>query len=225
MLFTPLSFSQGIDTLEVEFIRQYSEGEKDKETTKGKIYYKAPAWVFIKVNHPLNQWIIIRKNEMLIYYPDDKKAFRIQSNLRALFSLPFFQVLICTTKEDFGLSELGYTMNDYKIEESSLISDWRPPESIKAFLGTITLVFQDNKITLFESKKQNEEIFSRSTFSKHVLFGTINFPLEVSTEKYFESYSVLDHIVYISPKFNIPISKEIMNFNIPETVHINTIEW
>jgi len=102
------SFCQTIKTISVEFTREYRESNS-KEIIKGKIYYKAPFKTVIKIKYPINQWMILEDKEMIIYYPDDKKAFHIISSVNP-FSMLFFKAFkfLKFTKSSFLLIYLRF---------------------------------------------------------------------------------------------------------------------
>jgi len=217
------SFCQTIKTISVEFTREYSEDNK-KEIIKGKIHYQAPSKTVIHITDPINQWMILEDKEMIIYYPDDKKAFHIISTWNP-FSMPFFQAFVGVVKEDYGLTELGYTLANYETNDNSLISHWNPPKNLAKLLGEIILEFKDNKIIRVELRNPNGKTISKSLYKNHTLYGATYFPLEISTIKYMKSGAAFEEIVYRNPQFNSPLPKEVLDFKIPAHIKVKEIKW
>jgi len=212
------SFCQTIKTISVEFTREYRE-TNSKEIIKGKIYYKAPFKTVIKITAPINQWMILEDKEMIIYYPDDKKAFHIISSVNP-FSMPFFRAFIGVVKEDYGLTELGYTLANYETNDNSLISHWNPPKKLSKFLGEFILEFKDNKIIRVELKNPKGKTLSKSLYKNHILYDAIYFPLEISTVLYLELGSTFEKVIYKNPQFNSLLPKEIVDFKIPGDIEV-----
>lgn len=217
-------FCQVIETISVEFIREYKE-DKKTEIIKGIINYQAPSKTFIKVTYPINQWMILNEMEMVIYYPDEKKAFRITTNISNAFSMPFFQAFLGVIKDDFGLSELGYSMYSYKVKDSVLTSCWNPPKNLSKLLGNIILEYTENKIINVELLNPKGKILSRSSYRNHILYGATYFPLEVCTTKNFISCSSIEKIIFKNPLFNSPLPKEVIGFKIPSDISVKEIKW
>lgn len=217
------SFCQIIKTISVEFTREYSE-DNTKEIIKGKIHYQSPSKTVIKIMDPINQWMILEDKEMLIYYPDDKKAFRIISSQNP-FSMPFFQAFIGVVKEDYGLTELGYTMANYETNDNSLISHWNPPKNLSKFLGKIILEFKDNKIIRMELKNTDGKTIIKSLYKNHIFHGATYFPLEISTTTYLNASFTFEKIVYRHLQFNSSLPQDIVDFKIPEDIKVKEVKW
>jgi outer membrane lipoprotein-sorting protein len=218
-----LASFQLIDTISTEFNREYNEGNKN-EITKGKIYYHAkPEKLLIKVDHPICQWMILKGNETIIYYPSELQAFRIISQNPV--SMPFFQAFIQVVKEDYGLSDFGYSFANFKREGNILISYWEPPKILSKLLGKFALKYEDNKLIYTEIKDAKGEILSKTYFKNHIIFGATYFPLEVSIVKNTRLSSTLETVIYKNPQFNSPIPQEIIAFKIPLDVKVKEVKW
>lgn len=212
-----------IETVSVKFNREYKDKNKI-EITKGDIYYESMfKKVVIKVDYPINQWMILKGNETIIYYPNELKAFRIISQNPV--SIPFFQAFIQVIKEDYGLSDFGYTFTSFTKEKNILVSYWHPPNYLSKFLGKFTLKFEDNKIIYVEIENANGEVLSEAYFKNHVLYGATYFPLEITIVKNARINSIVEKIIYKNPQFNSPIPQEVNSFKIPDGVKVKELRW
>lgn len=215
--------SQIIQTIFAEFSREY-KSENGKEIVEGKIYYLTQMEkLVIKVNHPVKQIMTIKGNETILYYPDTRKAFRITSQIPN--SMPFFQLFIGVIKEDYGLTDLGYTFANYKRKGNKLISHWNPPKNLSRFLGEIVLEYVDNKLVYVESKNFKGKIISKAFYKNHISFGSNYFPLEISVTKNTKLHSSVEKIVYKNIKFNSSLPQNIINFKLPPDVKVKEIVW
>ena len=219
----PYIYGQLIKTISADFSREYKEGNK-KETIKGSIYYQAATKkVVIKVDYPVNQWMILQGNETIIYYPDELRAFRIISRNPAY--MPFFQAFISALKEDYGLTDGGYTFASYKRNGNKLVSYWNPPKKLTKILGQSTLKYIDNKLTYAESKNAKGKILSEAYFKNHILYGGTYFPIEISITKRMKSSSSLEEFILKDPQFNSSLPQEIIGFKIPKEVKVKEVKW
>lgn len=210
-----------VSTLSVEFRREYT-GHGREEVTIGSIYLKTEGTVIIRVTSPVNQWMVIDKNKMLIYYPDEKQAFQIKSENP--FSLPFLQSFLSVVKKDYGLSELGYTLENYSKRGDTLFSYWSPPQKAERILGNIRIGVVDGKLALTEIKKPDNTLTSRSLYKNHITYKSFHFPLEIETVHYIDRDSVIERVIYNNPEFNTPIPDSIVNFKIPEGIELIEME-
>lgn len=215
--------SQVIQTVFAEFNREYKYG-KNKDIVEGKIYYQAKTdKLVVVVDRPLKQFMILKGNEIIIYYPDRLKAFRITSQNPS--SMPFFQLFIGVIKEDYGLTDLGYTFASYDRKGNKLISYWNPPKSLSRFLGEMVLEYENNRLVYAESKNSKGKIVSKAFYKNHILYGGNYFPLEISVTKDFKLDSSVEKIIYRSVKFNTSLPQDIVNFKLPPEVEVEEIEW
>lgn len=212
-------YCQIIKTISVEFLR-----ESEEETVKGKIFYQANKnKVSIKVNNPVNQWMILQGHETKIYYPDKLQAFIIFS--RNPVHMPFFQAFVGVIKEDYGLTEAKFTLSNYKKDNNLLTLYWSPPKNLSNLLGEIILKYKDNKIIKVESKDAKGKTISKIIFNNHIKFANIYFPLEVNITKFQKTGTISEKIIYENPKFNIIIPKEISAFKIPPEATVKRVVW
>ncbi len=222
LLFTSISLCQTFQTIEVEFERVYVN--KDiTEILGGKIFYQSPDDLRLLITKPIKQWMILRGNKFDIYYPDDKKAFRIISKFPP--SLPLFEAFVGAVKEDYGLIELGYSMSTYGTKGETLFTYWDPPEKTSKTLGKFTLEFIENKIAYVEAINAKGKIIAKSFYRNHLSYGANYFPLEITTVRYFDSDSTFEKVTYTNPVFDKKFSSDSTDFKIPFEVKVEEIEW
>lgn len=215
--------SEVLRTFVADLHREYTTAGQ-KETLDGKIYYDAKTQkVIVEVINPIHQWMLLQKFDTLIYYPQEKRAFHIQSASDAV--LPFFQLFIGCLKEDMGLGELGYTFSKYEKQDGVLISLWIPPERFSKILGDVVLKFQSNKLQEVQYKTPKGDLFSRGEFGRHVPFGGYFFPLEITVTQLIGWKKSTERVSYQNPQFNPPLPASIREFKIPEDVPVKNVIW
>ncbi|HID93979.1 MAG TPA: hypothetical protein EYP60_07770 [bacterium (Candidatus Stahlbacteria)] len=223
LVFYSASLPQSSQTIQVQFERQYSE-KSLKETVKGNIYYQAPGRITVVVTYPVKQWMIFEGKQLIIYYPDDKQAFQI--NAQFPISLPFFEALIGVVKIDYGLTDIGYVLSNYKTRADTLFTYWSPSKKkTSKALGEFTLAYVSDKIVYAELKKRDGTTISKSFYKNHIRCGTTYFPLEIYTIRYTKKDSTFEKVVYTNPQFDKSFPPEVTNFKIPTNVKIEEINW
>lgn len=213
--------SQSPDTIFLNFERKVVQSSST-EITKGIAYYKSPNRLFIEVKQPIKQIMIIEKNMLTIYYPEDNKAFCIKS--KKSFTMPFINSIITAIKEDYGLAELGYNLVKHEKKDSKIYTYWDPPKDKRKILGQFIIASENNCLVYAELKSYEGKTIAKSFYQNHVKIDGRLFPMKVNSE-IMEGTSVIEEqITYSEVKFNVAIPKEITNFRIPNSVKIENME-
>lgn len=215
-------YPQGIETISVHFTR-ILDTEGNKKFIKGNVYYQTPKKIVLNVIDPLLQWMVLDSNVLLIYYPDDRKAFQIKNENP--FSLPFFEVFLGINKDDFGLSEIGYSLSNNEIKSDTLFTYWKPPEQAKNTLGEIIVGLVENKLVLIEIRNAKKKILAKSTYYNHVRYNNSFFPMEIVTVRNLKKSSIYEKVIYNNLQVNIPLPKEVLSFKIPADIEIKESQW
>lgn len=211
-----------ITTVKAEFERKIIQKNRT-EKVKGIIYYKFNHKIVIKVKEPVKQIMIIEKNKLILYYPLQRQAFYITQKNE--FDILFFKSFLGGIKEDFGLSEIGYTLLKEERKNDILYTYWKPPNKLSKRLGIFKLGIKSNKIVYAAQKKSDGSILTQVAFSKHIKYKNYYFPLEIYAEKYDKKEKIIEEIIFKDPEFNKQIPEEIINFKIPPETKIEKIRW
>lgn len=218
---TTIPYSQTFNTINLEFTRTVIH-ENTKEITQGTIYYDS-AKTTLKVNKPINQWMILEGNHILIYYPDELRAIKIESNNPSI--LPFFQAFAGVAKEDYGLSELGYVIKKSEVKGDTLFTYWSPPKEVKKILGEFILAYEKDRFIFTEARDTNGKIVVRTTYHDHFLHGATYFPLHIISLQNTKNYTTIEDVIYSNPIFDKPFPSQVVNFTIPAGTKIEVMEW
>ena len=145
---------QKLDTISLKFERKVVQNGSTEMVT-GIAYYQAPQRVFIEVQDPVNQIMLIDGGVMLIYYPVEKKAFRIKA--KGAIPMPFVQGILSVMKDDYGLTEMGYKLARHEKKGDTLYTYWDPPRELES-LGEFVLGTVDGVL-----------VYAEAGFSVHTL--------------------------------------------------------
>ena len=212
-----------LKTFIANFHREYTK-KGEKENLEGEVFYDfVLKKLYILLQMPVKQWMILQGFETIIYYPDEKQAFRLKSKIDAV--MPFFQAFIGCMQEDFGLSSLGYSLANYVRKGHVLTSNWNPPPRFAKLLGKAILVYDSRRLIRVEYRNPSGHIMREGTFGQHIQYGGYFFPLEISIISKSPAEPELEKILYLNPILNAPFPKKIKEFNIPASVTVKEIEW
>lgn len=194
------------------------------EITSGKIYFISPASMYIITKEPENQWMKIDSNQMVIYYPDSKKVFKI--NAQNNFELPFLPTFLLTLRKDYGLSELGFNVTNYGTKNDTIETYWKSKKEIAggiqhAVIKTISKLIKSVEITTQDSKSYSRIVFDDYINCLNNYWFPMQFQIHKSTPRlvYHETVSLKE------AQFNVTIPDSIINFKIPDDAEVKVTEW
>lgn len=214
--------SQAPDTLSLKFERKVIQSDST-EVVEGLAYYQAPNKVFIQVQKPIRQIMIIDGGVMVIYYPVEKKAFRIKA--KGPIPMPFIQTILSVMKDDYGLTEMGYTFAEHERKGDTLYTYWNPPRKLKKHLGKFVLGTANGLLVSAEARDPKGKIVAKSFYKKHTKLGEKYFPLEVRSEIYADSNRTEEHVTYSDVKLNVSLPDEVTGFKLPDSIDVKEVEW
>jgi len=210
------------DTISLKFERKVLQNNTT-EIIKGIAYYQYPHRVFLEVQQPIKQIMIVEKGLLTIYYPQDNKAFRIKS--KGPIPMPFIQAILSAMKDDYGLTEMGYTLSKHEKRQNMLCTLWDPPKTQKKRMGKFILGTEKGLLTYAEALDPNGKTVIKSFYKKHIEFNGRHFPLESRSEINQESKISQEYVIYNDVKFNTALPNNVISFSLPDSVSIREIEW
>ncbi len=219
------SLAQGVeklDTISLEFQRKVVIGDST-EIVKGIVYYQAPQKMFVQVQEPVNQIMLINGGTMLIYYPVEQKAFRIKA--KGPIPMPFIQTVLSVMKDDYGLTEMGYTLAKHEKKGETLYTYWDPPRKLKKYLETFVLGTVDGVLVYTETRAAKGKAIAKSFYKNHIELAGKRFPLEIHSETIEGSKRTKEFVIYSDVKLNASLPDKVVNFQIPDSVPIEEVEW
>ncbi len=191
------------------------------DTTRGTIYFRAPARTVVTVTYPVHQWMSFDPAAMIIYYPEENRAFRFTSDNP--FTLPFFQAFLALAKDDISLLESGFTLIKSEIRGDTLLTRWGPPETAKKQVGPALVRHVKNRLIAMEVHDTDGKAISRTTYGNHLEYHGMYFPLEIVSEYLTDQYR--EKIVYHHPQFDSKLPAEIIDFQLPADIDLKVVDW
>ena len=223
LILSPLAYgAEEVDTISLKFERKVVEGSST-DIVKGIAYYQAPQKMFIQVQEPVNQIMLVNGGTMLIYYPVERKAIRIKA--KGPIPMPFIQTVLSVMKEDYGLTEMGYTLWKHEIKGETLYTYWKPSDDLKEHFGLFTLGTINGMLVYTETKSPKGKDSAKSFYKKHIDLAGKSFPLEIRSEIVNGSRRSETFVSYDDVKLNVSLPDEVTKFRVPDSVSIEEIEW
>jgi len=218
-----MTVSAGLQTLSLDFQRVTEETGKPKEVVSGHLYFQQPYWMYVNVTSPVHQIMLSEKRQLLIYYPDDKKAFRIRTKKD---NPPIFvQGLLASLKEDYGLEEMGYTLTAHKTSGDTLVTIWSPPKDKAKVLGKFVLKIVDNRLVEASTQSANGKTKTISTYRQYVKIGRFFLPQLITTTTDDPWHRKKEVLSYKNIRLNISIPDSLLKFALPKTIPVKDLQW
>ncbi len=215
--------SQKVDTISLKFERKVVQNDAT-EVVKGIAYYQAPQKVFIEVQDPVSQIMSVNGGVMLVYYPVEKKAFRITA--KGPIPMPFIQGILSAMKDDYGLTEMGYTLAKHEKKGDTLYTYWDPPKKLKKHMGKFILGTTANGALVYaEARKSKGKATAKSFYSKHIELAGKQFPMEVRSEIVDGNSRIEEFVSYSDLKLNISLPDKVTGFKLPDSIPVKEVEW
>jgi hypothetical protein len=127
--------------------------------------------------------------------------------------------------DDYGLTEMGYTLAKHEAKGDTLYTYWDPPPSLKKRLGEFILGTTNGLLAYAEARNPNGRTAAKSFYKKHTELAGKYFPLEVHSEIYDGSDRIEEYVAYSDVEFNIPLPDRVANFDLPDSIYVKEVEW
>jgi hypothetical protein len=219
-------YGQNLETLSVDFTKK-TVTANGEELIRGTLYFKAPEDVTIKVNSPVLQWNIFEGKDFLIYYPQERQAFRFISRNRLM--IPFAQSFIGLVREDFGLADAGFRLKENRKRADILITVWTPPRALRSQVGAAHIGMQKgnkNVHPLFlEFYDPHGQLLTRVTYTDYLEDLQPSFPARILIFQKDGESEMREEIRYFNHRINEALPIEVTTFALPSDVPVEELKW
>jgi hypothetical protein len=167
--------------------------------------------------------MVFRGQGVTIYYPEEKKGFRLFSRQRQMASLP--ETFLGMLKDDFGLAEAGFTLTSNLQDDDSLRTYWLPPKSIRGNISRITQISREGLPRVLEAFDPKMNTVFKIEYGGFIQAGGHFLPTEVSTMQYIENKKVIQHIQYSEHIVNRELPDRYLPFVPPDDADMEDMQW
>jgi len=199
----------------LNFSRIYKENKREEEV-RGKIFYTYENdFFYINVNFPLKQIMTRKADTLLIYYPDEKKGFKIITFPNDLpLGINFLK--FAYIKGDTTFKKLGFIFVRKEIKRDTLIIEWATKEKIKR--NYIFKKVHDRLTDIIVKGEKNNRLHVK--FLDFYVNNKEFFPKEIKIyfKNPFRQYT--EDIIFKNPDFNKRIPDSVLNFRFPEGTEV-----
>jgi len=209
-------------TLIVQFSRE-TIGTSEQSNSRGEILFDRSGKLVVNVKDPIRQIMIFEGKNLVIYYPVEKKAFRITA--QTPFSLPVVSALMGSLYPNYGLDTMGYRLEKTEKKGDTLVSYWQPPSHVRNILGTFMLVEHQRKLIYAESKRADGTLATVARFDKYVRVNNMLLALQVEAQHISKDDIYIEKTNFDNPQFNKNLPDSLINFRIPSGIAVRELVW
>lgn len=193
---------------------------KEKETGKdqgrlitGAIYYdKNLHKTVYDIRFPEPEQWLVRDTFMYRMKADTLVS---QQMVPPVGEFSIFNMILSQQLNDFGLAKVGYTPGDVQQDGNQVISQWLPPEQLKAYLGPVSMAQENKRLTAAAFYDMEKKLVSKFYFQDY----TVQSGLPVPGKIYQIFYREAGEFVRIMTLKNIIINQadedNVYDFNTP----------
>ncbi len=87
-----------------------------------------------------------------------------------------FNMILSQQLNDFGLAKVGYTPVDVQQDGNQVISQWLPPEQLKAYLGPVSMSLENKRLNAAAFYDPNQKLVSKFYFQDYTLQNGLAVP-------------------------------------------------
>lgn len=208
-------------TLYGRFSRTF-ERNNNVETIKGEFYYSASGRILVEVSSPLHQIMIIEANITTIYYPESKRAFRLESANPVI--LPLVPGLMAAIQSDYGLADIGFKLSSQQMRGDTLVCLWSHPKE-RDKIGDFKIAQVNDRLAYTFHESPDSLTRSKTTFSNYIAVGDIFFPTDIFSEIHSPIDNSKERVTLSELEMDVEIPPHISNFRIPEDVTVEKKKW
>ena len=223
LIASSLCAAPGTGYLRVNFTRSLYPPSSPPEIVEGNIYYSQQGSVHIEITSPVNQLITMTGKEMQVYYPKERKAFIFQSDNP--LTLPFASAFLGSTKESFGLAEIGFTVESVKRNGDSVVSSWRPPPAGRGQVERIVLTEVKGDVVKTESYAPKSKLTTRTLYKSYVGISQGRVPLEIYGGWQTPKGWTKENLMFSDPSMITSLPAYLDEFKIPSDVVPRRTKW
>lgn len=186
-------------------------------TVNAKVYYRSSGEMITKFSTPTEMYVLNNTlGDVRIYNPQMNSVVKTLDNRMSSQNTTFFYFLVGKTG-DLGLESAGFLLDDSRIEEMMLISEWTPPGELKKEMDKVELVSNGEHPIFMGYLKEDKTYLKKTFYYDFEILGGVDFPMSITEINYVKSDSIITKTSFSNFKFDATEDRDMLDFRIPET--------
>jgi hypothetical protein len=160
------------------------------------------------------------KGQVSIYDKNNNTVAQSQSQHYSSKSNEIYY-FINNKKADLGLAEIGFTIEDISYKDGLRITEWIPPMEGLKYFSKVKLVHDGENPIYLEYINQKEMIVKKTYFYNYEKINSLDLPKTITQIDFKTANdSIVSKTEFDNIRFDVPESKEKLNFKIPNDAKI-----
>jgi len=197
-----------------------------EETLTATAYIRSSPHLFcIDVTEPVKQLVFFSAKNTLIYYPDQKKAMRIDYEKQQDISLE--TELSYLFRKDKGLELTGYRLDHIDSAKGSTVSVWLPPAPFAKNIRDVRVVTDEaDRVLSMTTTGPGGKTIQETAYSGYER-GFLSLPTDVRTRVFLPDGSVQieTQLTLLSGNSLRDIPERISAFVVPNDIPLEILKW
>jgi len=228
LLFCALSSISGGEVpmnLTLSFHRITVKAGHEEILTATAYIRSSPHLFCIDVTEPVKQLVFFSTKNTLYYYPDQKKAMRIDYEKPQDISLE--TELTYLFRKDKGLELSGYRLDHIESAQDATISVWLPPAAFDKKIKDVRVVTDSADRVLSMTTIDNAGKAIQKTVYSGYEKGFLSLPTDARTQVFLPDGSVQTdtHLTLLSGNSSRDIPVRISAFVVPSDIPLEILKW
>jgi len=200
--------------------------EGQEETLTATAYIRSSPHLFcIEATEPIKQLVFFSPKNTLIYYPDEKKAMRIDYETQQDISLE--TELTYLFRKDKGLELSGYRLDHIESTNELTVSIWLPPAPFAKKIRDVRVVTDgSDRVLSMTTTGTGGKTMQETVYSGYEK-GFLSLPTEVRTRMFLTDGSVQieTKLTLFSGNSSPALPERISAFVVPSETPLEILKW
>lgn len=201
-------------TVPAEISIESYKGDSLINKSSGITFFDDKLNFYLKIEEPIFQRFFYFKDTLLLYYPEENKAFCFPKYNP--MNLPVSQIIV-GSREDFELSQLGFRFLFKKQSGDTLFTNWVLEEKGVRLDAELKIV--DGKLREFLLKREKEPVL-KTIYEDYVEKEDFRIPTKVASYSYLSNPETKEIIRLSKVRFITVYPDSLKNFKLPEGVEV-----
>ncbi len=210
-----------VKQLSLRFTSKILENKK-YITISGEVYFKKETGLLTThLTKPFENVTIVNADGDMKNYDFQDNTVMLSSSALTSSESSYFWYFLNGNYSDLGLQKTGFVIQNTRIEDKMLITNWVPKAGSVNPIARVEIVHEKNLPVYLGFIGAKEKPLGKIFFSSYQKIGNLNIPLKITEIAYTsKTDSTLVAKTYFDPKLNSDVDLNYLNFKIPSNAKV-----
>lgn len=181
---------------------------------EASVFYKPSGEMVTHFVSPIDMYVLNNSlGNVEIFNTKENTVVKSLDNRMGSQNTTFYYFLFGSS-EDLGLTEVGFSLEESRIEDMMLISEYTPPAAMRD-LGRVELVSNgDHPVFMGYINREGKYVKKTYYYDYEVVRG-VDFPMSITEIDFLNNDSTITKTTFSNFRFDIPKDKEFADFKTP----------